>query len=137
RRRMLRLHKPFAWLAPHALRRRVRHDELSMLRLQPFQLVHERVKLRVGNFGGVQHVVAILVVPDFFAKGFDLLLDDGTRHDWEIIVRLELRTVYCLFAFRIRTLTAAARPALDGGFRPPSSNSLSTVALLRSSFRDA
>ncbi len=151
RRGMLRLHESLARLAAHALCRRVRSDQLRMLRLDPLELVHQRVELGIRNLRIVQHVIAILVVPYLLAQSFDFLLDGGTGHDWGIIVRGEvpstrrcgftgywvLATRYCLFAFRIRPRPTAPRPTLDGGFFIPSSNSLSTIALLCSSSRDA
>ena len=70
---MLRLHEAFARLAANALRRRIRRDQLRMLRLDPLQLVHQRVEFGVGDSGVVEHVIEVLVVADFFAKGFGLL----------------------------------------------------------------
>src|SRR2546428_2527783 len=42
---------------PHSLCRRVRRDQLRVLRLQLDQLAEERVVLRVGDLGMVEHVV--------------------------------------------------------------------------------
>jgi hypothetical protein len=57
-----------------------------MLRLEPLELVHQLVEIGVGNLGIIQHVIAILVVPNLFAQSFDFLLDGRTGHDWGIIV---------------------------------------------------
>src|SRR6202158_1078930 len=84
---MLRLHESLARLAADALCRRVRSDQLRMLRLNPLELVHQRVELGIRNLRIVQHVIAILVVPYLLAQSFDFLLDGGTGHDWGIIVR--------------------------------------------------
>ena len=54
-------YKSFAWLAADTLRRRIRRDELRMLRLQIPQSVHERVVFRVTDFGLVQNVVQVFV----------------------------------------------------------------------------
>ena len=51
-----------------------------MLRLEPLELVHQLVEVGVRNLWIIQHVIAILVVPDFLAQGFDFLLDGRSRH---------------------------------------------------------
>src|ERR1019366_2760799 len=84
---MFRLHESFARLAAHTLRRGVGRNQLRMVGFEPLELVHQRVERGVRNFRRVQHVIAILVMPDLLAQGFDLLLDGGTGHDWGIIVR--------------------------------------------------
>src|SRR6202167_3629916 len=121
-------------LAAHALRRRVGSDQLGVLGLKPLELVHQLVEVGVGKFTIIQHVVAILVVPDFLAQSFDFFPNGRAGHDWDLILPA---TGYCLFAFRIRPRPNAARPTLDGGFFIPSSNSFSTTALLCSWSRDA
>ena len=55
-------------LAAHALRRRVRRQQLRMLGLDPLQLVHQRVVLGVGDLRRVQHVVKVLVAAQFRAQ---------------------------------------------------------------------
>ena len=123
--------------------------ELGVLFLERLEFVHELVEFGVGDLGIVEHVVAVLVVADLLAQGFDLLVEGG-RHAGKIIVGNSpvshrspgkenwLLTIgYRLFAFLIRPLPPALRPTLEGGFRESSSNSFSTVALLRSSLREA
>src|ERR1019366_3937843 len=84
---MLSFDESLARLASHALRRRVRRNQRRMLRLEPLELVHQRVEIGVRDLRIVQHVIAILVVPNLLAQSFDLFLDGGTGHDWGIIVR--------------------------------------------------
>ena len=101
RRRVLRLDESLARLAAHALGRRVWRDVLRMLGLKPLKLVHQRVEADVRNLRIVEHVIAILMVPNLLAQGFDLLLDllvgVGTRHDWGIIVRRQYPVPSCQY----------------------------------------
>ncbi len=55
-------------LAANALRRRVRRDQLRVLRLQAAQFAHQSVVLRVGDLGLVEHVIAVVVVVDLGAQ---------------------------------------------------------------------
>src|SRR5208282_3561648 len=88
---MLRLDESLPRLAPHTLRRRVRRYQLRMLRFEPLKLVHQLVEVGVRNLRIVQHVVAILVVANFFAQSLVFFLDGGTGHDWGIIEVLSSR----------------------------------------------
>src|ERR1700693_5095486 len=89
------LHESLARLAAHTLCRRVGRDELRVLGFKALELVHQLVEAGVRNFRIVQYVVAILVVPDLLAQGFDFfvyfLIDGGTGHDWGIIEVLSSR----------------------------------------------
>ena len=67
--------EPLAWLAAHALSRRVRLDVIRMLGLQLLQRVHQAVEFRVADLRIVEHVIAVLVMPNLFAQGFDFVLD--------------------------------------------------------------
>src|SRR3989441_9499914 len=60
-----------------------------MLAFQLLQLVHELVEVGVGDLRIVEHVIAVLVVADFVAEGFDLLFDVLGRgnHDEEDYIR--------------------------------------------------
>ena len=49
---------------PNALRRRIRRRELGMIGLDLPQLLHELVVFRVGDFGRVENVVAVIVEID-------------------------------------------------------------------------
>ena len=82
-RRMLRLHETFAGFAADALGGRIGRDQLGMLGLELFQLVHELIEFSVRDFRIVEHVVAIFVVADFVAEGVDFLFEVscGGKHD--------------------------------------------------------
>ncbi len=58
---------PFARLASNALRRRIRRDQLRMLRLQTFQLLHQLVELGVADLGMVEDVIKVFVVTNLLA----------------------------------------------------------------------
>ena len=68
-----RFDETFARLAAHALRGRVGGDQFRMLGFELLQLVHQLVEFGVGDLGIVEHVVAVFVVADFLAQGFDFL----------------------------------------------------------------
>ena len=70
-----RRHRP----ATRTLRRRVGRDELRVLRFDLPQLPHERVELRVGNFGRVEHEVLLVVVIDQLPKLLRAQLRDALR----------------------------------------------------------
>jgi hypothetical protein len=57
--------------AAHASRGRVLTDQIGMLTLEAYELLHQRVELAVGDLGRVQDVVALFVVPDLAAELFD------------------------------------------------------------------
>ena len=61
---MLDGREAFNRAARHALRRRIRGDEVRMLRLETLELVEQRVEFFVGNLGRVVDVVALLVMAD-------------------------------------------------------------------------
>jgi hypothetical protein len=56
-----------------ALGGRIGRDEIGILRLEAFELVHERVELGIGDLGGGPPVVAVLVIPDLPAELRDSL----------------------------------------------------------------
>ena len=61
-------------LPAHALRRRVRRQQLRMLRLESLQLIHQRVVLRIADRRRVHHVVEVLMPPQFRAQLLNALL---------------------------------------------------------------
>src|SRR6266849_3967137 len=77
---MAGLDEALAWLAAYALRGRVGRDQLRMLGLEFFEFVDELVEFGVADFGIVEDVVAVFVVADLVAQGFDLFLYCGWRH---------------------------------------------------------
>ncbi len=70
---MRRLDHAFAGLAAHALSGRIGGDELGMFGFELDELVHELVEFGVGDFRIVEGVVAVFVMADFVAQGFELL----------------------------------------------------------------
>src|ERR1043166_349692 len=72
---MAGLDESLPWLAAYALRGRVWRDQLGMLGLELFQFVDQLVEFGVADLGIVENVVAVFVVADPVAQGFDLLLD--------------------------------------------------------------
>jgi hypothetical protein len=42
---------------------------------KPYKLVHQSIEFSVGDFGIVERVVTVFVMPDFVAEGFGLLLE--------------------------------------------------------------
>ena len=72
---MLNSCKSRTGFATDTLGGRIRRDELRMFRLQLLELVHQLVESGVADFGLVQHVVAVLVIADLVAQGFEFLLD--------------------------------------------------------------
>ena len=89
--RVLHLDEAFARFAAHALRRRIRRDQLRMRRFQALQLLHQAVKIGVGKFGSVQDVVQVFVMADFFAQIVNLALnafvlgDRGHAEDYIVL----------------------------------------------------
>ncbi len=71
---MRNLDEALARLAAHPLGGRVGSDQLRMLRLERFQLVHQAVEFGIADLGIVEHVVAVLVMADFLPQPVDLLL---------------------------------------------------------------
>ena len=65
--------EPLAWLAAHALSRRVRRDVIRMFGLQLLQRVHQAVEFRVADLRIIEHVIAVLVMPDVLAQRFDFV----------------------------------------------------------------
>src|SRR5215813_4882912 len=65
--------------ASHALRRRVRSDQVRVLRFELLELAVQRVELNVGHLGLVEHVVEVLMPADLPAELLEPLLDVG-RH---------------------------------------------------------
>src|SRR5260370_5356319 len=109
-------HDSPAGLDSQPLRRRVWRDELRMLRLEPLELVHHLVEVGIRNFRGIEHVIAILVVPDFLAQSFDFFLDVGTGHDWGIIEVLSSGSQLSVKPVPCRFHSAGWRPWLDRRF---------------------
>ena len=62
-----------------ALSRRVRRDEVGVLRLDPLELVQQPIELLVGNLRLVVNVVALFVMPDGVTQLFDALLSGVRR----------------------------------------------------------
>src|SRR5712691_5263926 len=71
---MARLDESLAGLAADSLRGRVGRDQFGMLGLQLLEFVDQFVEFGVADLGIVENVVAVLVVADLVAQGFDLLL---------------------------------------------------------------
>src|SRR5664279_2173139 len=116
-----------------------------MRSLKPLQFIHQFVKVGIGKFWIIEHVVAVFVVADLLAQGFDLFSDflvgAGAGHGWEIIVRVksELTDQDCAKgqedfrrAFLIRSRPIALLVTLEGGLGIPSSNSFNTCLLYTS-----
>ena len=57
--------------AAHELGGRVRRHDLGELVLEPAQLAHQRVVVRVADLGIVERVIALVVVPDLVSKRVD------------------------------------------------------------------
>jgi membrane-bound metal-dependent hydrolase YbcI (DUF457 family) len=67
-------------LAAHALRRRIRHNQLGMLGLERLQPVHPLVILRIGPDRRIEHVVQMLMMPQLFSQALDLVGWSSDRH---------------------------------------------------------
>ena len=77
-----RFEESFARLAADALGGRIGSDQFGMFGFELLQLDHELVELGVCDFGGVEDVVEIFVVADFFPQCFDLVFGPLVRwHD--------------------------------------------------------
>jgi hypothetical protein len=72
---MADLDEPLARRRTHPLRRRIRRDQLGMLRLQRLQLAHQRVIFGVGDLRRIQRMVQVFVMPELLAKSLDFLGD--------------------------------------------------------------
>src|SRR5258708_2601918 len=57
-----------------------------------FQLVHQTIEFGVADLGIVEHVVAILVMANLFAQGFDLRVEVLGRHRQELLYRRARQT---------------------------------------------
>ena len=75
-------HESLARLASNALRRRIGGDQIRMFSFQILKLIHEPVEFGVADFGIVEYVVAVFMLADFFAEGFEPLVNvlGGTGH---------------------------------------------------------
>ena len=62
----------FARRAAYALRRRIGSDEFRIFRLQLLEFLQHPVKLDVGDFRLVEHIIEIFVPAQFFAQFLDL-----------------------------------------------------------------
>ena len=79
---VLHRRQPLGGLASHPLSGRIGSHQLGMGRLQALELPEELVELPIGDFGGVQHVVAVLVVANPLPQSVYLLRRlDLDRHD--------------------------------------------------------
>ncbi len=67
------LEEAFGGLAADALGGRVGGDVAGMLGLERLEAVHQGIVLGVGEDGGVEDVVEVLVVADLVAEGLNLL----------------------------------------------------------------
>ncbi len=65
--------KSGARLAAHALRRRIRRDQLGMLRFERLELIHQLVVAGVGNLRIIQDVVEVIVPVNIVAQALDFL----------------------------------------------------------------
>ncbi len=71
------LRKPSLRLAAHTLRGRIRRDQLGVGCLKRFQLLHQAIKVRITQFGRIQHVIKVLVAADFIAQLFYRFFNTG------------------------------------------------------------
>ena len=67
--------KPLARLAPNTLRGRIRRDQLRMSGFELLQLVHQAVEFRIADLRIVEHVIAVLVMPNLLAQRFDFCFE--------------------------------------------------------------
>ena len=74
---MRRLREAFLDFAADTLRRGVGRDEVGVFPFKALELVHARVVLRVRPLGAVEDVIEVLMVAEFVAQRFDLLLRRG------------------------------------------------------------
>src|SRR4029077_19094602 len=77
---MAGLDETLAWLAANSLHGRVGGDQFGVLGLDLLEFVDEFVEFSVADLGIVENVVAVFVVADLVAQGFDLLLDCCRGH---------------------------------------------------------
>ena len=68
----------FTRLCADALRWGINGYEFGILAFETLQFPHEPIVLGVGNLYIVERVVAIVVIPNLIAQGFDFLED--VRH---------------------------------------------------------
>ena len=71
---MLHLLKLAQSLPTHALGRGIGRDKLRVLCLQLFELLHEHIKVIVGDDGCILHIVKAAVIVDLSAEFVDFLL---------------------------------------------------------------
>src|SRR2546426_3205553 len=76
---MAGLDESLAWLAANSLGGGVGGDQFGVLGFELFHFVDELVEFGVADLGIVENIVAVLVVADLVAHGFDLRLDCGWR----------------------------------------------------------
>ena len=65
--------------------------KLGMRFFQRLQLAHHRVVLGVGDFGRVEHVIQMLVMPQFLAQGLNFVGDAGQNGESLQFRRIRLR----------------------------------------------
>ena len=71
---MLDLDEALAGLAADALSRRIWRDQIGMFGLDLLQLIHQTVEFGVADLGIIEHVVAVLVMPNLLAQRVDIFL---------------------------------------------------------------
>src|SRR4029077_4708400 len=80
-----------------ALRRRIRGDKFRMRGLQLLEFFHHPVKLDIGDFRLIEHVVEILVPADLVAQFFDLFGDGSALYHWASLKRTKRRvSIQCV-----------------------------------------
>src|SRR6266852_541738 len=62
----------FARLASHALRRGIWSDQVWILGFELLQFVDQAVEFRVADLRIIEHVIAVLVMPNLLAQRFNL-----------------------------------------------------------------
>ena len=65
--------EPLGEVRPDALRRREGIGHFGMLRLQTLEFLEKHVEILVADFGGVQHIIIVVVTVELSAELFDSL----------------------------------------------------------------
>src|SRR5580693_8216876 len=100
---MPHLDETLARLRSHPLRRRIRSDQLGVFGFQTLEFAHQRVVFGVGDFGRVEHVIQVLVVAQFPAKGLDFSFCwSHARYDEWIELYRQPVLIYNPYAGKIR-----------------------------------
>ncbi len=86
----------FDRLCTNTLRRRVRRHEFRELLLHCLQLPNQPVILYIRNFGGIENVIEVVMVPDLLAQGLNLGNDiTGGSHGRDPEVWLQATLMLC------------------------------------------